>query len=167
MQSLLSAAFWRSMGGSLVRTAVAGITPFLPGLTSDPAATWPKAAATVGGLLVATVGTSLKGVPDPESAGWGELLTARGLRQFGQFLAGGLTGAALLSGIDWTSLLQQAGTSAASTVVLGALTVSPGDSSSGPDPTPEPVPDAAQGEPPFDHPDAYPAPPDYYQEEVS
>lgn len=161
MQSLLSVDFWRSMGGSLVRTAMAGIAPFLPELTSDPAGSWPKAAATVGLLLVATIGTSLQGVPDPASAGWGQLLTSRGLRQFGQFLAGGITGAALLSEVDWASLLQQAGTSAASTVVLGALTMAPGGSTvaAGPS-TPEEEADGF----PFDYLYGYPAPPEFEEE---
>lgn len=157
MESLLSADFWRSMGGALVRTAMAGIAPFLPGLTSDPAATWPKAAATVGLLLVATVATSLQGTPEASSAGWGQLLTARGLRQFGQFLAGGATGAALLSEVDWGTLLQQAGTSAASTVVLGALTMAPG--ATGPAAAPEADEDA-DGFPP-DYLYGYPAPDEF------
>lgn len=165
MESLLSADFWRSMGGALTRTAMAGVAPFLPGLTSDPAATWPKAAATVGLLLVATIGTSLQGVPDPSSAGWGQLLTARGLRQFGQFLVGSVAGSALLADIDWTSLLQQAGTSAASTVVLGALTMAPGaTASAGTVPSEFQDEDAGEGFPP-DYEYGYPAP-DEFEEEV-
>lgn len=162
MQSLLSADFWRSMGGALVRTAMAGIAPFLPGLTSDPATTWPKAAATVGLLLVATIATSLQGTPEASSAGWGQLLTARGLRQFGQFLAGGATGAALLSDVDWGTLLQQAGTSAASTVVLGALTMAPGATGPAGAVAPEADEDA-DGFPP-DYSYGYPAPDEFEEE---
>ena len=32
--TLLDPTFWRSIGWALVRTAIAGIVPFLPGLTS-------------------------------------------------------------------------------------------------------------------------------------
>lgn len=162
MQSLLSADFWRSMGGALTRTAMAGLAPFLPGLTSDPAATWPKAAATVGLLLIATIGTSLQGVPDPSSAGWGQLLTARGLRQFGQFLVGSVAGSALLADVDWTALLQQAGTSAASTVVLGALTLAPGATGAAGAVPAEPD-DESDGFPP-DYAYGYPAPAEFEEE---
>jgi len=121
--SLLDPAFWRSIGLALVRTAIAGLVPFLPGLTSDPADTWPLAAGTVGLLLIVTVATSLRGLADASTATWWEILAARGLRQFGQFLTAGLASAVVLSDVDWATLLQQAGASAASTVLLAALTV--------------------------------------------
>lgn len=124
--SLLDPAFWRSIGLALVRTAIAGLVPFLPGLTSDPADTWPLAAGTVGLLLIVTVATSLRGLADASTATWWEILAARGLRQFGQFLTAGLASAVVLSDVDWATLLQQAGASAASTVLLAALTVIPG-----------------------------------------
>lgn len=125
--SLLGAAFWRSIGLALVRTAIAGLVPFLPGLTRDPAGTWPLAAGAVGLLLIVTVATSLKGLADTSTATWWEILAARGLRQFGQFaLASGLSTAVVLSDVDWPTLLQGASASALSTVLLAALTVVPG-----------------------------------------
>ncbi len=124
--TLLDPTFWRSIGLALVRTAIAGVVPFLPGLTSDPAATWPLAAGTVGLLLIVTVATSLKGLADASTATWWEILVARGLRQFGQFFAAGLVGAAVLSDVDWAALLQGASASALSTVLLAALTIIPG-----------------------------------------
>lgn len=124
--TLLDPNFWRSIGLALVRTAIAGIVPFLPGLTSDPAATWPLALGTVGLLLIVTVATSLKGLADASTATWWEILVARGLRQFGQFFAAGLVGAAVLSDVDWPTLLQGASASALSTVLLAALTIIPG-----------------------------------------
>lgn len=124
--TLLDPTFWRSIGWALVRTAIAGVAPFLRGLTSDPAATWPLALGTVGLLLIVTVATSLKGLADASTATWWEILVSRGLRQFGQFFAAGLVGAAVLSDVDWVTLLQGATASALSTVLLAALTVIPG-----------------------------------------
>lgn len=125
--SLLDAAFWRLIGWALVRTALAGLVPFLPGLTSNPARTWPLALGTVGLLLIVTVATSLSGIATPDTAPWWQILVSRGLRQLGQFFAAGLVGALVLSDVDWLTLLQGAVASAISTVVLAALTILPGD----------------------------------------
>lgn len=125
--TLLDPAFWRSIGWALARTALAGLVPFLPGLTSTPAQTWPLAGGTVGLLLIVTVATSLSGIATPDTAPWWQVLASRGLRQFGQFFAAGLVGAAVLSDVHWATLLQGAAASALSTVVLAALTILPGD----------------------------------------
>lgn len=122
---LFTTAFWRSIGWALVRTLLAGLVPFIPALTANPAGAWPLAASTVGLLLIVTVATSLRGIPDPAAAPWWQILLSRGLRQFGQFLAAGLVGAVVLADVDWPSLLNGALASALSTVVLAALTLLP------------------------------------------
>lgn len=124
--TLLDPAFWRAIAWTLVRTALAGLVPFLPGLTSDLAGTWPLVVGTVGLLLIATIATSLAGIVTPDTATWWEVLASRGLRQFAQFFAAGLIGAVLLSDVDWITLLQGAVASALSTVLLAALTIIPG-----------------------------------------
>lgn len=123
--TLFTADFWRSIGWALVRTALAGLVPFIPALTADPASAWPLAASTVGLLLIAAVATSLRGLPDPDAAPWWQVLASRGLRQFGQFIAAGLVGAVVWSDVDWSQLLNGATASALSTVVLAALTLLP------------------------------------------
>ncbi len=125
--TLLDPVFWRQIGWALVRTGLAGLVPFLPGLTSDPAGTWPAAVGTVGLLLVVTVATSVSGIATPDTAPWWQVLMSRGLRQFGQFFAAGLVGAVVLSDVNWPALLQGAGASAASTIILAALTIIPGE----------------------------------------
>lgn len=125
--NLFDPLFWRSIGWALVRTALAGLVPFIPALTSDPAGAWLPALATVGLLLIAAVTTSLKGLADPVAVPWWQILASRGLRQFGQFVAAGLVGAVVLSDVDWRALLTAAAASAISTVILAALTLIPGD----------------------------------------
>ena len=125
--TLFTAAFWRSIGWALLRTALAGLVPFLPGLLATPEQTWPVAGSTVALLLVVTVATSLRGLPDSGTAAWWEILLSRGLRQFGQFTAAGLVGAVVLADVDWAILLTGAAASALSTVILAALTLIPGD----------------------------------------
>jgi len=125
--ALLTATFWRSIGWALLRTALAGLVPFLPALLATPAQTWPVAASTVVLLLIVTVATSLRGLPDSGGAAWWEILLSRGLRQFGQFVAAGLVGAVVLADVDWPTLLTGAGASALSTVILAALTLIPGE----------------------------------------
>ena len=124
---LLTAPFWRHIAWTLVRTALAGAVPFLPGLASDLAGTWPLAAGTIGLLLIAAIVTALAGIVTPDTAPWPELLLSRGMRQFGQFFAAGLVGAVVLSDVNWLLLLQGAVASALSTMILAALTVIPGD----------------------------------------
>lgn len=129
--TLLDPVFWRSIAWSLVRTALAGLTPFLPRLFADPAGTLPYAVGMVGLMLIAAVATSLSGIADPASAPWWQVLMSRGLRQFGQYFVAGLVGAVVLSDVDWIALLQGAGASALSTVILAALTIIPADPTAG------------------------------------
>lgn len=129
--TLLDPVFWRSIAWSLVRTALAGVTPFLPELFSDPAGAWPLVVGTVGLLLIVAVATSLSGIATPDTAPWWQVLISRGLRQFGQFFVAGLAGALVLSDVDWIALLQGAGASAGSTVILAALTIIPADPTAG------------------------------------
>lgn len=123
--TIFTAAFWRGIGWALVRTVLAGIVPFIPALTANEPNSWAKAGSTVGLLLIVTVVTSLKGLPDPVGTPWWQLLASRGLRQFGQFLAAGLVGAVVLTDVNWTALLTAAAASALSTVILAALTLLP------------------------------------------
>lgn len=122
---LFTAAFWRGIGLALLRTLLAGLVPFIPALAADPRGTLPLAGSTVALLLIVTVATSLRGIPDPAAAPWWQILLSRGLRQFGQFVAAGLASAVLLSDVDWSQLLTGAWASALSTVVLAALTLLP------------------------------------------
>lgn len=124
--SLFDVLFWRQVAGVLVRTLIAGVTPFVPELIADPVTAAPKVLSVLGLLTVLTVATSLAGIVTPDTATWWQMLTSRGLRQFAQFLAAGLAGALIWSDVNWLLLLQGAAASAITTVLIAALTVIPG-----------------------------------------
>lgn len=123
--TLFHADFWRSIGLALARTFIAGVVPFVPMLVENQPGAWLLAGSTVGLLLIVTVATSLKGIPDPSGAPWWQILASRGLRQFGQYVAAATVTAVLLTDVNWVAVLQGAGASAASTVLLAALTLLP------------------------------------------
>lgn len=127
MSNLFTREFWQSIAWALVRTVLAGIVPFIPALMANPAdlAVWLRAGSTIAVLAIFMVATSLKGVADPESASWWQVLISRFLRQFGQFMAAGLTSAVVLSDVDWQVLLTGAAASAITTLVMAALTLIP------------------------------------------
>lgn len=116
--------FFVRTGWALLRTAIAGLVPFLPGLVADPEGVAPVAASTVLLLVIVAALTSLSGIPSSD-ASWWEMLISRGLRQFAQFAAAGIGAATLLSDVDWSTLLAGATASAISTVLIAALTVIP------------------------------------------
>lgn len=130
---ITSSAWWLSVVWALVRTGGAALVPFVPGLVADPAGTWLGAVLTVGLVLVVTVATSLAGLPGDGGGPWWIVVLQRGLRQFGQFTVGATAGAVLLSDLDWKAVLLAAAGSAASTVILAALTYVPAASALGVD----------------------------------
>lgn len=126
MLVIFTLAFWKQTGWGLVRTALAAVVPFLPGLFLDPAGSWRQAASTVAVTLVAAIATSLNGLPDASSGNVFAIAFQRAVRQFGQYVVGGLVGALMLSDVDWRSLLIAAAASAVTTFVLAMLTLLPG-----------------------------------------
>lgn len=132
---LFTRAFWASISWALVRTAMAGLVPFIPGLAANPAGTWQVAALTVSLALVLTVATSLGGLPDG-SGPWWEVALLRGLRQFGQMITAAAAGAVLLTDISWHTVLITAAGSALSTIVIAALSTLPVATPSSEFPTP-------------------------------
>lgn len=113
------------IGWALLRTAIAGLTPFLPALMTNPGSVAPVAASTVGLLLVVAALTSLKGLPSTASAPWWEVLVSRGLRQFAQFTLAGIGAAVTLGDVAWQDVIIGAAASALSTVLIAALTLIP------------------------------------------
>ncbi len=122
---LFTAAFWRRIGWSLLRTGLAALTPFIPALIADPVGAWSLAALTVGLALVLTVATALVSVPDPTASPWWEVAITRALRQFGQMVVAGTAGAVILTDVDWRAVLTAAAVSALTTLILAAIDAIP------------------------------------------
>ena len=140
MLVIFTLAFWQRTGWGLVRTALAAIVPFIPGLLQDPAGSWRQAASTVAVVVIAAIATSLNGLPDTANGNVFAVAFQRAVRQFGQYVVGGLVGALLLSDVDWRALLIAAAASALTTFVLAALTLLPSAAAAL---TPAPVVDGA------------------------
>ena len=127
LSNLLRQEWWRSMFGSLLRTLIAGVTPFLLAYSSGMVVDWKVMLSTVLLLLVVAVLTSLTGIPTPDTAPYWQVIGARFLRQFAQFLIAGIGTAVLFTDVPWIPLLLGALTSAVSTALIGSLTVIPGN----------------------------------------
>ena len=122
--------FWRSLGGVLLRTLIAGASPFIGPLVKDFQANIGVASSTVAMLLIVTVLTSLRGTTDPESATWWELLVSRSLRQGAQFAAASVATAVVLSDVNWFALGQDTLISMLTTLGVAALQVLPSEAQS-------------------------------------
>lgn len=123
--TLFTRAFWRSIGWALVRSGLAALAPFVPGLTSDPGGTWVQASGVVGLVLVLTAAAGLVSIPSTAASPWWEVALTRALRQFGQWIIAGTTTAVLMSDVDWRHLLLAAAASAATTLILAAVDAIP------------------------------------------
>lgn len=126
LKNLLRQEWWRSMFGALLRTLIAGVTPFMLAYTSGMVIEVKVMVSTVLLLLVVTILTSLTGIPTPDTAPYWQVIGARFLRQFAQFLIAGIGTAILFSDVPWLPLLLGALASAVSTALIGSLTVIPG-----------------------------------------
>jgi hypothetical membrane protein len=113
------------MFGVLLRTFIAGAVPLLLAYLNGQPVAWYAAISQIGLLLVMAVLTSVAGIPIPGTAPYWEILGARFLRQFAQFLVAGIGTALLFSDVDWKTLAFGALASAISTVLLGSLVVIP------------------------------------------
>ncbi len=130
MYSVFDPFFWRQAGGSLWRTFVAAVVPFVLVLIQDPAANWRQAVGVIVPTLIYAIATSLKGTVDPASASYPVILFARFLRQVGQFAAGALTGLVIFWDYDWKTLALQALASGLTTVLLNSVTLLPAETAS-------------------------------------
>lgn len=123
--TIFNFSYWRQLGWSLLRTAIAAVTAFVPGLVERPGEVWTEALSVVSLALIVQVATSLKGLPDEGGVTWWQLVISRSLRTFGQVIAGAAGSAALLTDLPWPDVLQAAISAAVTTVLLTALTVLP------------------------------------------
>jgi hypothetical protein len=109
MSKLTDPAWWKAAVLRALYTAIAIAIPYIAAVQfADVPGLLAASAATVGAIL--SFATSLFGLP--ESVGvdlpWWLAALERVTKTFGQSLAAGLTGAVLLSDVDWPVVLQAA-----------------------------------------------------------
>lgn len=122
---IFTRSWWATVAWPLIRTALAGTAPFIPALLADFQGTWRVALLTVGLAVVIAVATALMGLPDTAGTWW-EVAFQRVLRQFGQMIVAATASAALLTDVDWRTVLMTAAGSALTTLILAALGQTPG-----------------------------------------
>jgi hypothetical protein len=123
--TLFTRAFWASIAWALARTLAAGLVPFIPGLVADPAGTWQVATLTIALLLIVTVATKWKNIPDEAGVSWWVVALTRALRQFGQMVVAAAVGAQLVTDVDWAHVVGAALVSALTTLILASIDAMP------------------------------------------
>ena len=120
MDNIFTKAWWLTIAWPLIRTALAGLAPFIPGLVTNWGDTWQMALLTVGLALVVAVAMALASLPD-EGGSWLEKAIRRAIRQFGQMVAGATASALVLTDVDLKAVLLTAAGSALATLFLAAM----------------------------------------------
>ncbi|MCT1395683.1 holin [Microbacterium sp. p3-SID338] len=141
MSKLTDPAWWKAAVLRAIYTAIAIAIPYIAAVQfADVPWLMAASAATVGAIL--SIATSLFGLP--ESVGvdlpWWLAALERVAKTFGQSLAAGLTGAVLLTDVDWLVVLQAALGAAFISLLRLILATLPAD------PTPAPSTALAQTE---------------------
>ena len=132
----------RSITRVLVKTALAAIVPFIPALTNDFEGSWQIALLTVLLAVILAAATALVSLPHSADQGWLGASIAKALRQFGQMVVAATAGGALLTDVDWPTILKAGAVSAITTLVIAAVT-----SLGGPKPIPDEVAEALVWDP--------------------
>lgn len=121
---ILDPAFWRSLLGPLVRTAVASVSPYVPVIIVAPFvwATWREVGLAVILAMLLAIATALRGLPDTTGPWWEQALQ-RAARQAGQFAIAAFIPGAAFSAIDWKTLGTNIVVSAITTFILAAASI--------------------------------------------
>lgn len=109
MSKLTEPAWWKAAVLRAIYTGIAIAIPYVAAVQfADVPWLMAASAATVGAIL--SFATSLFGLPESEGVAlpWWLAALERVAKTFGQSLAAGLTGAVLLSDVDWPVVLQAA-----------------------------------------------------------
>ena len=114
--------YLRSLTRVLVKTGLAALVPFIPALANDFEGTWLLALLTIALAVVVAAATALVSLPDTASQGWFVATIAKALRQFGQMIVAATASAALLTDVDWPTILKAGAVSAITTLVIAAVT---------------------------------------------
>ncbi|WP_336643331.1 holin [Microbacterium sp. MMO-113] len=154
MSKLTDPAWWKAAVLRAVYTAIAIAVPYIAA-AQFAFVPWLMAAsaATVGAIL--SFATSLFGLPEYEGVDlpWWLAALERVAKTFGQSLAAGLTGAVLLSDVDWPVVLQAALGAAFISLLRLVLATLPADPTRAPKITPERTEDGTWADIPKAEPD--------------
>lgn len=127
---LTSRAWWRSAGLRALYTAIAIGLPYVGGaLIADIA--WLTAASAAGLGFLASLATSLAGLPEAEGVDlpWWLAAVERVVKTFAQALAVGFIGATVLTDVSWSTVIQAAAISALTSLLRLILATLPADPS--------------------------------------
>lgn len=125
---LTSRAWWRSAGLRALYTAIAIGLPYVGGaLIADIA--WLTAASAAGLGFLASLATSLAGLPEAEGVDlpWWLAAVERVVKTFAQALAAGFLGATVFADVSWSTVLQAAAISALTSLLRLILATLPAD----------------------------------------
>lgn len=132
MTKLTNTAWWKAALLRALYTAVAIALPYIGGaLIADIA--WLTAASAAGLGFLASLATSLAGLPEAEGVNlpWWLAAVERVVKTFAQALAAGFLGATLLADVAWSTVFQAALIAAFTSLLRLILATLPND------PTPE------------------------------
>lgn len=123
---LTSRVWWRSAGLRALYTALAIALPYVGGaLIADIA--WLTAASAAGLGVLASLATSLAGLPETEGVDlpWWLAAVERVVKTFAQALAAGFIGATVLADVSWSTVIQAAAISALTSLLRLILATLP------------------------------------------
>lgn len=131
LSNLASAIWWKDAGLRAFYSAVAIALPYLAATQLVAEVSWLTvvSAGALGG--VASLATSLAGLPEVEGIDlpWWLAAVERVVKTFGQALAAGLLGAVLITDVDWGVVLQASGMAALVSLLRLILATLPNDPS--------------------------------------
>ncbi|WP_221585538.1 holin [Microbacterium sp. G2-8] len=137
---ITSATWWRAAGLRALYTAIAVVIPYL-GATVIADISWLVALSAAAVGAIASLATSLAGLPESDGVElpWWLAALERVGKTFGQALAAGLTGAVLITDVDWALVLQSAAMSAFISLLRLILATLPAGPTAPTMPTSDPV----------------------------
>jgi len=130
MTKLTDLAWWKAAALRGLYTAVAIALPYVGGaLITD--ITWLTAASAAVLGFLASIATSLAGLPETEGVDlpWWLAAVERVVKTFAQALAAGFLGATLLSDVAWSTVIQAAAIAALTSLLRLILATLPDDPS--------------------------------------
>ncbi len=124
---LASLTWWKAAGLRALRTLLVVISPFVPALVANPAATWLAAASTTALAVIASLVTSLANLPELDGTPrpWWAAMLDRTVKTFFQAALAGLGSAVLLSDVAWAQLALHAGVAALGSLFLAVISMLP------------------------------------------